>query len=109
MSTISDSNINRIVVTGIGILSPLGLDTDTTWENLVAGKSGIDYITLFDAEAFDTKFAGEVKGFEPTDHTNRKDARRMDRFAQLAVAASRETVANAKLKINRRPFKKSDF
>ncbi len=91
---------NRVVITGIGILCPLGLNMATTWENLVAGKSGIDYITLFDAEPFETKFAGEVKGFEPTDYINRKDARRMDRFAQLAVAASLQVVEQSGLQIN---------
>lgn len=91
---------NRVVVTGIGILCPLGLDTSATWEGLIAGKSGIDRITLFDPEPFDTKIAGEVKGFEPTNYINRKDARRMDRFAQLAVAASREAVEQADLKID---------
>ena len=84
----------------MGILSPLGLDTATTWEGLIAGKSGIDYITLFDPEAMETKFAGEVKGFEPTDYMSRKDAHRMDRFAQLALAASREAVEKAGLEIN---------
>ncbi len=91
---------NRVVITGIGILCPLGLDIATTWENLIAGKSGIDYITLFDAEPFQTKFAGEVKGFEPTDYIGRKDARRMDRFAQLAVAAALQAVERAGLKID---------
>ena len=84
----------------MGILSPLGLDTATTWEGLITGKSGIDYITLFDPEAMETKFAGEVKGFEPTDYMSRKDAHRMDRFAQLALAASREAVEKAGLEIN---------
>jgi len=93
---------NRVVITGMGILSPLGLDTATTWEGLIAGKSGIDYITLFDAESMETKFAGEVKGFEPTDYMNRKDAHRMDRFAQLALAASREAAAQTRLEINHR-------
>jgi 3-oxoacyl-[acyl-carrier-protein] synthase II len=73
---------------------------DTTWNNLIAGKSGIDYITLFDAEKMETKFAGEVKGFEPTDYINRKEARRMDRFAQLAVAAGYQAAENANLKID---------
>ena len=95
-----NQSINRVVITGIGILGPLGLDTATTWENLIAGKSGIDYITLCDPEPLETKFAGEVKGFEPTDYINRKDARRMDRFAQLAVAASRQAVEAAKLAID---------
>jgi len=91
---------NRVVVTGIGVLCPLGLNASTTWEGLIAGKSGIDYITLFDPELHETKFAGEVKGFEPTDYINRKDARRMDRFAQLAVAASLQAVEQAGIKIN---------
>jgi len=89
---LTNTSANRVVVTGIGILCPLGLDIFATWEKLIAGKSGIDYITLFDPEPFDTKFAGEVKGFEPTDYINRKDARRMDRFAQLAVIASLQAV-----------------
>jgi len=93
---------NRVVVTGTGILSPLGLDTASTWEGLAAGRSGIDYITLFDTESMETKFAGEVKGFEPTNYMERKDARRMDRFAQMALAASREAVAQARLEIDHR-------
>jgi len=72
----------------------------TAWEGLIAGKSGIDYITLFDPEPFETKIAGEVKGFEPTDCMSRKDARHTDRFAQLAVAASRQAVEQAGLQIN---------
>ena len=91
---------NRVVVTGMGMLSPLGLDAATTWEGLIAGKSGIDYITLFDADICETKFAGEVKGFEPTDYISRKDARHMDRFAQLAVAASFQAVKHAGLQID---------
>jgi 3-oxoacyl-[acyl-carrier-protein] synthase II len=96
----NDSSNNRVVVTGIGIISPLGLDTETTWEGLIAGKSGIDCITLFDAEPLVVRFAGEVKGFVPTDYINRKDARHMDRFAQLAVAASHAAVKHAGLDIN---------
>ncbi len=81
-------------------MCPLGMDVPTTWEGLTTGKSGIDYITLFDAEELDTKFAGEVKGFVPTDYINRKDAHHMDRFAQLAVAASRQAMEQSGLKIN---------
>lgn len=91
---------NRIVVTGIGVVCPLGLSASATWEGLIAGKSGIDYITLFDPEPFETKFAGEVKGFEPTDYVSRKEARRMDRFAQLAVAASLQAVEQSGIQIN---------
>jgi len=94
------NNDNRVVVTGIGCLSPLGLDMATTWEGLIAGKSGIDYITLCDPEPLETKFAGEVKGFEPTDYINRKEARRMDRFAQLSVAASLQAVEHSGIQIN---------
>jgi 3-oxoacyl-[acyl-carrier-protein] synthase II len=95
------SNINnRVVVTGIGVLSPLGLNATTTWEGLVAGKSGIDYITLFDPKLHETKFAGEVKGFEPTNYMSPKDARRNDRFSQLAVAASLEALKQSELKID---------
>ncbi|MFC1593034.1 beta-ketoacyl-ACP synthase II [Candidatus Omnitrophota bacterium] len=90
----------RVVVTGMGILCPLGLDMPAIWENLIAGRSGIDYITLCDPEPLETKFAGEVKGFVPTDYINRKDVRRMDRFAQLAVAASLQAVKHAGLQID---------
>ena len=69
---------NRVVVTGIGCFSPLGLDITTTWKNLIAGKSDIDYITLFDASSLHTRFAGEVKGFDVTDYISRKEARRME-------------------------------
>lgn len=91
---------NRVVVTSIGILCPLGLDVSSTWEALIAGKSGIDYVTLFDPEPFATKFAGEVKGFVPTDYVSRKEARHMDRFVQLAVAASLQAVKQAGIQIN---------
>jgi 3-oxoacyl-[acyl-carrier-protein] synthase II len=94
------SNANsRVVVTGIGTLSPLGLDTSTMWQNLTAGKSGIDRITLFDAEKFETKIAGEVKGFDPANYMSPKDIRRNDRFSQMAVAASLEALKQAELKI----------
>ncbi|MDP7578625.1 MAG: beta-ketoacyl-ACP synthase II [SAR202 cluster bacterium] len=90
----------RVVVTGIGIVSPVGLDAITTWENLLAGKSGIGRIASFDAEGFETTIAAEVKGFEPTDYVSRKDARRMDRFVQLAAAATIQAVDNAYLNFN---------
>ncbi|MCJ7605018.1 MAG: beta-ketoacyl-ACP synthase II, partial [Dehalococcoidales bacterium] len=95
-----NTQTTRVVVTGIGALTPLGLDLATTWGNLIAGKSGIDNITLFDASDMEVRFAGEVKGFEPTDYVSRKEARRMDRFAQMAVAAGIQAVKNAGLSIN---------
>jgi len=91
---------NRVVITGIGTLNPLGMNIATTWENLIAGKSGIDYITLFDASNLETRFGGEVKGFEATDHMNRKEARHIDRFAQLAVVAARQALEQSGIKID---------
>ena len=85
----------RTVVTGIGIVSPVGLTRDSTWQNLLRGVSGIGHISSFDPEELETTIAGEVKGFEPTEYMTRKDARRMDRFSQLAVAASREAIDQA--------------
>ena len=90
-------NARRVVVTGVGAVTPLGLDVPTLWSALVAGRSGIRLIKAFDTSAFDTKIAGEVQDFDPTRYFDRKDARRADRFAQLAVAAATEAVADAKL------------
>jgi 3-oxoacyl-[acyl-carrier-protein] synthase II len=94
------SNSNRVVVTGLGTVNPVGNDVKTSWENLIAGKSGIGPITLFDASAHDTKFAGEVKNFDPANYINRKDVRRMDRFAHLAVAAAKEAMTSSGLKVD---------
>lgn len=90
----------RVVVTGLGVVSPVGLDIPSTWEALITGKSGVDYITLFDPEPLETRFAAEVKGFDPTSYIDRKEARHMDRFAQFAVAASLQAVEQAGLKVN---------
>ncbi len=78
----------RVVVTGVGAISPLGVGTAPTWEGLLAGRSGAGPITRFDAEAFSVRFACEVKGFEPADFIGRRDVRKMDRFTHFAVAAS---------------------
>ena len=91
---------NRVVVTGMGVISPLGLDVPSTWQALVAGRSGIDYITLFDASDFDVKIAAEVKGFDPLQYIDRKQARHTDRFTQFAIAASLEATESARLKID---------
>ena len=99
-ATLVNVSANRVVITGIGALTPLGLNMDATWEGLIAGKSGIDYITQFDTDGFETRIAGEVKGFEATDYIGRREARRMDRFSQLAVAAAMQAVEDAKLEIN---------
>ncbi len=94
------SNNHRVVITGIGTVNPLGLDMASTWKGLINGRSGIDHITLFDASDHATKIGGEVKDFVPTDYINRKDIRRMDRFAQLAVAASRQAVEHSRIRRN---------
>jgi 3-oxoacyl-[acyl-carrier-protein] synthase II len=89
----------RVVVTGLGAVSPVGLDANSTWESLIAGMSGVGPITLFDPEGQDTTFAAEVKGFDPTVAMERKEARRSDRFVQFAVAASREALDSSGLVI----------
>ena len=89
----------RVVITGIGMVTPLGLDTKTTWKRLVAGESGIGHISAFDAENFDTRIAGEVKDFDATEYMTRKEARRADRFTQLAVAATREALSSADFQV----------
>ena len=90
----------RVFVTGLGIISPLGLDVPTTWDAIVKGKSGIDYITSFDTEGFDTTFAAEVRGFNPEDYLERKESRRMDRFAQFAAVAAQEACRQAELDLS---------
>lgn len=87
----------RVFVTGLGIISPLGLDVKTTWEALIAGQSGVDYISAFDAEGFQTQFAAEVKDFDPAQYMSRKESRRMDRFCQFAVVATQQALAHAQL------------
>lgn len=91
---------NRVVVTGLGAISPLGLDVASTWESVVAGKSGVGPITRFDASQHETKFAAEVKGFDPEAALGRKDARRMDRFVQFAVVTTEQALKDSKLEIN---------
>ena len=88
---------HRVLVTGMGLISPLGLDVPTTWDGIINGRSGVDFITAFDSEGFDTRFAAEVKGFNPEDYLDRKDARRMDRFAQFAAVAAQQACRQAGL------------
>ena len=90
-------NGRRVVVTGMGALTPLGLSVDSFWEGMMRGESGAAPITYFDTEKFDTKFACELKGFDPTNFMDRKAARRMDRFCQYAVAVAKQAVEDAGL------------
>ena len=90
----------RVVVTGLGMVTPLGLNTSATWDGLVQGRSGVDHLTTFDLEGFDTTFGAEVKGFDPTLHMDRKEARRSDRFVQFAISAAQEALQHADLTID---------
>lgn len=89
----------RVVVTGLGVVSPIGTGRDVFWQNLAAGQNGITQITRFDTTGFDAKIAGEVKDFDPSLYLDKKDARRMARFIQFAVAASKLAIADANLTI----------
>jgi 3-oxoacyl-[acyl-carrier-protein] synthase II len=90
----------RVVVTGLGLVSSIGVGREEVWRSVLEGRSGAGPITLFDATDYDTKFACEVRDFDPTEYMERKSARRMDRFAQLGVAAGRLALADAGLKVN---------
>src|SRR5947209_14266099 len=91
---------NRVVVTGMGILAPNGIGTDAFWESLLAGRSGIGPITLFDASQFKSRIAGEVKGFDPTEHIEPElKPKRMARHTQLAYAATMMALKDANLDI----------
>jgi 3-oxoacyl-[acyl-carrier-protein] synthase II len=87
------------VITGVGMVSPLGVGTEPTWKGLLAGQSGVANITLFDASRHSTHFAAEVKGFDPLNWVDKKDVKKMDRFIQFAVAAADFAVADSRLKI----------
>src|SRR5256886_8501560 len=89
----------RVVVTGIGLITPLGASVEKTWRGLIEGKSGIGPITRFDPAGLETQIAGEVKDFDPLDYMDRKEVRRADRFAQFAVAAAGQALQDAKLQI----------
>ena len=89
----------RVVVTGMGMITPLGVDTESTWEGLVNGRSGIGPITHFDDKEIPTQIAGEVKGFDPASYIEPKEIKKMDRFIHLAIAASQMAMDSARLVI----------
>ncbi|MGF1576084.1 MAG: beta-ketoacyl-ACP synthase II [Cyanophyceae cyanobacterium] len=89
----------RVVVTGLGALTPLGNTTDAYWQGLMTGQSGIGPITLFDSVRHACKIAGEVKGFDPTDYMERKEAKRADRFVQFAIGSTLQALEDAQFKI----------
>jgi len=88
---------NRVVITGMGAITPIGNDVESFWNGIKEGKCGIDFITCFDTTNFKAKLAAEVKGFNPDESLDRRSSKRMDRFCQLAVATAKEAVANSKL------------
>jgi 3-oxoacyl-[acyl-carrier-protein] synthase II len=95
----ANSDRKRVVVTGLGAITPIGITLDEYWAGLTSGKNGIGPITLFDAARHDCRIAGEATGFDPLQYVGRKEAKRMDRFAQFAVCASKQAIADADLKI----------
>jgi len=90
---------HRVVVTGLGMITALGNDVASTWDGILHGRSGIDLIRSFDTEGYGTRFAGEVKNFDPTAYMDRKEARRSDPFVHYAIAAAKQAVADAKLDV----------
>lgn len=92
--------LHRVVVTGLGAVTPIGNTLEAYWEGLMTGRNGIGPITHFDASHHACRFAGEVKDFDPHEYVDRKEAKRMDRFAQFAIAASKQAVDDAQLVIN---------
>ncbi|AFY43320.1 beta-ketoacyl-ACP synthase II [Nostoc sp. PCC 7107] len=90
----------RVVVTGVGAITPIGNTPAEYWQGLISGRNGIDYITHFDASSHDCRIAGEVKNFDPHDYLERKEVKRMDRFSQFGVSAAKQALADANLVIN---------
>ena len=89
-----------MVVTGVGLLTPLGIGTDSTWEAIRNGVSGIGPITQFDASAFSCRIAGEVKGFDPANYIEKKEIKKMGRFIQFAIAAAEFALSGSGLKVD---------
>lgn len=90
----------RVVVTGLGMLSPLGLDSAATWRRVLAGESGIGDITHFDCSNYSTRFAGQINNFDPQDYIEKKETKKMDRFIQFGVAAGKQALADSGLTID---------
>ncbi len=95
----ANSDRKRVVVTGLGAITPIGITLDEYWSGLISSKNGIGPITCFDAARHDCRIAGEAKDFDPLQYLEKKEAKRMDRFAQFAVCASKQAIADSGLKI----------
>ncbi|GAB6069825.1 beta-ketoacyl-ACP synthase II [Thiomicrorhabdus hydrogeniphila] len=89
----------RVVITGLGVLSAVGLNVEENWSNILAGKSGIDYLTKFDTDAFSVKFGGEVKGFDVSEYIVPKEAKKMDPFIHYGIAAGAQAIRDSGLEI----------
>src|SRR5213082_1203605 len=99
----NDNGKRRVVITGLGLVSPLGNDVETSWSRLLAGESGAGEITSFDHTDYNVHFACELKEFDPTDWLDRKAARRMDRFAQMIIAAARQAEQDSGVDVSEAP------
>jgi 3-oxoacyl-[acyl-carrier-protein] synthase II len=95
----AETERRRVVVTGMGAVTPLGLDVASSWEGIVAGRSGVVPISTFDTTGYPCQIAGEVRGFDPTDYIDAKDARRTDRFVQFSLVATQEALRDADLEV----------
>jgi len=93
----------RVVVTGLGVISPLGLDVEQTWQALIAGRSGVRTITAFDAQRSDVRIAAEISGFDAAVFFGRRRARHLDRVVQLALVATKEAIESSKLDVATAP------
>src|SRR5689334_14382049 len=100
MITLLMQSQRRVVVTGLGAVTPLGNTVPEFWKNVTAGKSGVGPITLFDASNLPTRFAAEVRGFDAAEFVGKKDARKMDRFTQFAMVAAQQALADSGLTID---------
>src|SRR4030081_3736193 len=99
MALTERDGLRRVVVTGMGAVTPVGLDVASTWDAVVHGRSGVALVERFDTSDLDVKIGGEVKDFDPTTYMDRKEACRMDRFLHLGIVAAQEAMRDSELKI----------
>jgi 3-oxoacyl-[acyl-carrier-protein] synthase II len=93
--------MNRVVITGLGAITPVGSGKDEFWNSLISGKSGIGYVTKFDTKDHEVKIAAEVKDFDPTKYMGKKDAKRMDLFSQYAIAATKQALDDSEIDLEK--------
>jgi len=93
-------SVRRVVITGVGVVAPVGLDTKSAWSNILAGKSGIQPITHFDVGPFTTRFGGPIYGFDPELYVSRKDSRKMDKFIHYGIGAGTQAIEDSGLEIS---------